>query len=719
MFENGYRPFTITDYESYRDDKGTLKHTYTITFLNTGSVRTVTNSQLRHVGSFAIADKSLPKKSTSRVYGSKNFVVGKTFENGGSPFTITGHESYRDDKGTLKHTYTIRFLNTGSVREVPIHDLQHLSRFSIRDKSLPRKNKYGSYVRENFVVGQMFENGYRPFTITGHESYRDDTGTLKHKYTIKFLNTGSVRTVTDSQLCHIDRCNIADKSLPRKASSRIYKRKFAIGKTFENGGSPFTITGHESYRDDKGTLKNKYTITFLNTGSVRTVTSNQLYNISKSYVTDKSLQSEGQSDISGGRRTLAVGQKNQRQKDKVGQTFENGDKPFVITSYENHRDNNGKLCHSYTIRFLNTGTVRTITDGQLYNCSRYFIADPRLPKNGQIYSYEVGSEFENNGNPFVITNKEEVEGVVGKARFIFTIKFLNTGNTRRISRYSLYDAAARRTNIVDTNMPGVLRASKKGYIYVVGAEFENGGRPFVITHVESILDSNNKRKHLYTIKFLGSGATRVISRSLLYNGVSAPSVADRTSTTVNRNYPVADLSLPGRRVKPLDVVYNSVTKVRKKDLSLVERRMYGVWRNMLDRCYNPNRKSWRSYGGRGVTVDERWHSFENFKNDIPTLDGYDEELYANCRLDLDKDFKQKEVQFKVYSKDTCVLLLKRENIKLAHSTAYKVTQDTGKVLIATNIVDFCREYNIVYDSFVSAVHRGHLLDNGWKIEKVE
>lgn len=43
---------------------------------------------------------------------------------------------------------------------------------------------------------------------------------------------------------------------------------------------------------------------------------------------------------------------------------------------------------------------------------------------------------------------------------------------------------------------------------------------------------------------------------------------------------------------------------------------YRSWRSMLDRCENPNVKEFPFYGGRGITVCERWHNFPNFLQDM-------------------------------------------------------------------------------------------------------
>lgn len=43
---------------------------------------------------------------------------------------------------------------------------------------------------------------------------------------------------------------------------------------------------------------------------------------------------------------------------------------------------------------------------------------------------------------------------------------------------------------------------------------------------------------------------------------------------------------------------------------------YHSWEAMKKRCFNPNYEWFHNYGGRGITVCERWLSFENFLEDL-------------------------------------------------------------------------------------------------------
>ena len=63
-------------------------------------------------------------------------------------------------------------------------------------------------------------------------------------------------------------------------------------------------------------------------------------------------------------------------------------------------------------------------------------------------------------------------------------------------------------------------------------------------------------------------------------------------------------------------------------------RLYLVWRNIINRCENPNVPCYPRYGGSGVTICEEWrNSFESFR-DWSIAHGYDETApFMKCTID--------------------------------------------------------------------------------------
>lgn len=44
--------------------------------------------------------------------------------------------------------------------------------------------------------------------------------------------------------------------------------------------------------------------------------------------------------------------------------------------------------------------------------------------------------------------------------------------------------------------------------------------------------------------------------------------------------------------------------------------LYQLWKGMKRRCYNKIGRDYRWYGGKGVSVCERWHDFAAFEDDV-------------------------------------------------------------------------------------------------------
>lgn len=59
---------------------------------------------------------------------------------------------------------------------------------------------------------------------------------------------------------------------------------------------------------------------------------------------------------------------------------------------------------------------------------------------------------------------------------------------------------------------------------------------------------------------------------------------------------------------------------RSRGLSRTHK-LYGTWANMMTRCYNPNFRQFKDWGGRGIAVCGRWRNARLFIEDIERLLG--------------------------------------------------------------------------------------------------
>lgn len=113
---------------------------------------------------------------------------------------------------------------------------------------------------------------------------------------------------------------------------------------------------------------------------------------------------------------------------------------------------------------------------------------------------------------------------------------------------------------------------------------------------------------------------------------------------------------------------------RKGTHGMTKSPLYFTWKGMWARCTNPKAKDYKHYGGRGITVCERWKDFEAFVEDVgPRPKG--------------KTLDRKRVN-EGYSKDNCRWATPKEQarnrrfkMKLTHEELLRV----GALALAWNI----------------------------------
>lgn len=60
----------------------------------------------------------------------------------------------------------------------------------------------------------------------------------------------------------------------------------------------------------------------------------------------------------------------------------------------------------------------------------------------------------------------------------------------------------------------------------------------------------------------------------------------------------------------------AISESRSNPTAKSYKKSYHVWRMMLKRCNDPTHQAYKNYGARGITVCERWKSYENFVADM-------------------------------------------------------------------------------------------------------
>jgi len=120
---------------------------------------------------------------------------------------------------------------------------------------------------------------------------------------------------------------------------------------------------------------------------------------------------------------------------------------------------------------------------------------------------------------------------------------------------------------------------------------------------------------------------------------------------------------------------------------------YKRWARMIRRCTNPNHEHYQHYGGRGITVCDRWREFVNFLDDMGE---------APPGLQLDRIDNNQG-----YCKQNCRWVTPKQNSRNRRSN-YLITY-CGKTRCLTEWAE--------YYGIPNTTLRRRIEEYGWSIEK--
>lgn len=134
---------------------------------------------------------------------------------------------------------------------------------------------------------------------------------------------------------------------------------------------------------------------------------------------------------------------------------------------------------------------------------------------------------------------------------------------------------------------------------------------------------------------------------------------------------------------------------------------YQTWNNMIKRCYSVTGKDYKYYMGKGVTVCEEWHNFQNFAEWY-----YDNYPNDGNKYEVDKDILKDGNNS--YCPQFCMFVIHQKNSEKAHSRVWKFTSPKCEIVEIYNLNKFCAENGLSQGKMSLVASGKRKSHKGWK-----
>ncbi len=156
----------------------------------------------------------------------------------------------------------------------------------------------------------------------------------------------------------------------------------------------------------------------------------------------------------------------------------------------------------------------------------------------------------------------------------------------------------------------------------------------------------------------------------------------------------------------------------------IKTKPFSIYDGIKSRCYNPSAANYKSYGAKGVTMCDEWkNDFQAFAKwyvqECESL-GLDPENH-NYQVDKDELCIAQNIEPRIYSPDTCKLVLPIENMNISsgrkHNTTHTLLDPNGESISVTNLRAFCDTHSLSYNAMRNVTsgrtkqHQGYSLED--------